>query len=359
MTSKRSVSFDIVRIAATVFILLHHYQQDTGAHFSIGINFYDGNFYWGYMVELFFILSGFFAFKLVKKIMKGYSFREYFSKKYIRLIPAVFVAAFTYEMLVFMYCHQSDRLYEWSTPSRIDVWGTIISALGFQEGWGFTNPAINNPTWYISVLLLCYVWLYVIAFFAKKLGINPIYGYILMIMIGTGITTYSSEIPFFCGQDARGYYAFFTGVLLGNVCESHKEVSNRCRRICELIFALEVLCLIFRINYVYADGVRGNTPFFLTFCVYPLLVIICHSLDLHNRFIGIIGEITYDIYVWHNVVLFAEFVILNHYRVNVDFSSARNVMLYILAVVIVGTVSHFTIDRFVPRIFDSKRECGN
>ena len=54
---KRDYSLDLLRIFATTIIIFHHYQQGSGAVYKY-INFWGGGFYFGYLVELFFILSG-------------------------------------------------------------------------------------------------------------------------------------------------------------------------------------------------------------------------------------------------------------------------------------------------------------
>lgn len=57
---QRNYSLDVLRIIATVLIVFHHYQQATGAFFEGCLNFFNGRFYFGYIVEFFFLLSGFF-----------------------------------------------------------------------------------------------------------------------------------------------------------------------------------------------------------------------------------------------------------------------------------------------------------
>ena len=55
--SERIYPLDTLKFTAAILIVFHHFQQSTGACFS-GINFYGGKFYFGNLVELFFILSG-------------------------------------------------------------------------------------------------------------------------------------------------------------------------------------------------------------------------------------------------------------------------------------------------------------
>ena len=67
------------------------------------------------------------------------------------------IGAVLYEFFLVTY----HRIY---TSSWMDItasfWGIIIDALGIQDGLVLSNPCVNNPTWYISVLLLCYIIFY-------------------------------------------------------------------------------------------------------------------------------------------------------------------------------------------------------
>lgn len=79
---QREYSLDFIKILATVFIVFHYYQQVIGVYFDKGINFYNGKFYFGYMVELFFVLSGYFMYSYIEKIQKGVTFRKFFLKRF-------------------------------------------------------------------------------------------------------------------------------------------------------------------------------------------------------------------------------------------------------------------------------------
>lgn len=67
---KRNSAMDCLRVLATVLIVFHHYQQFTGVRFAY-INFWDGRFYFGWLVEFFFVMSGYFTYKYIFKISGG------------------------------------------------------------------------------------------------------------------------------------------------------------------------------------------------------------------------------------------------------------------------------------------------
>lgn len=68
MSNNRNYSLDVIRIVATILIVFHHYQQIFAVTYPSGVNYYGGQFYFGYMVELFFVLSGFFMAPYIAKI---------------------------------------------------------------------------------------------------------------------------------------------------------------------------------------------------------------------------------------------------------------------------------------------------
>ena len=77
----REYSLDVLKSISTITIIFHHYQQLTGVYFENGINFWGGCFYWGYIVELFFILSGYFSFKYTNCIDEKSKIISFFRKK--------------------------------------------------------------------------------------------------------------------------------------------------------------------------------------------------------------------------------------------------------------------------------------
>ena len=62
--NQRSGGLDFIKVLATIGIFFHHYQQVFNVTFTNHINFFHGLIYWGYLVELFFIISGFVTFQL-------------------------------------------------------------------------------------------------------------------------------------------------------------------------------------------------------------------------------------------------------------------------------------------------------
>ena len=196
-TGTRNGAIDFLRFAASFILVLHHYQQAHNVFIDNGINFYSGHFYWGLLVDLFFVISGYFLLGSVTKIHDGdLKFKEYYLHRCVRLLPLVgvtaiiyfFVNNFVYFTVMGEYCKAR------STGSEL-----ILSILGMQVGWAnLEGSHLNPPMWYISALLIAFVVLYLIVSISGKLKKNyiiPVIGLILISMAGelfelNGVMTY-------------------------------------------------------------------------------------------------------------------------------------------------------------------------
>ena len=215
MKESRKILPDILRVVLTAFVLFHHYQQLTGTFFYRGINFYGGKIYFGYIVEIFFLMSGFFMVPYVAKIRDKMSFPAFFGKRLIRLLPSMIAATVFYDIALYFYVRLCNGTLRY--PTNINVFGSIVTVLGIGS-WSITKDFEINPIcWYVSVLLLCYILMYIFVFLSKITKIPA--GIMLSIpMIAGVIITHVMEfsvIPFLSTRIARGYIHFFGGLLVG------------------------------------------------------------------------------------------------------------------------------------------------
>ena len=126
-----------------------------------------------------------------------------------------------------------------SACSVIDLWGAVTSIFCAQCGWCFSNPQINGPIWYISVLCLCYIIFYFTTWLAGKLKTTPVYGYIAVMLIGFAIKKSALSIPFADQWNCRGYISFFEGILLAKLIEERDTDKTRYTVMCVGILAVD------------------------------------------------------------------------------------------------------------------------
>ena len=230
---KRLYNLDIIKILATFGILFHHYQQFFKLEFS-GINFYGGSFSFGYLVELFFMISGF----LVAYTDDGTSYIYSFLKKYLRFLPSVLLAGIVFLLIRVISLHTLGYDLDGRSYSVANI---IASLFLFQSGWGIEfSFAVNNPVWYLCVLLLCYLIYYVVTFLTKKFSvISRTYVLLFLAMIAVLFNFFHVYIPFFHLANLRGYASFFIGVCLYDIYTSSDKIKNF-----KFLFITGIICYI-------------------------------------------------------------------------------------------------------------------
>lgn len=341
MKESRKILPDILRVVLTAFVLFHHYQQLTGTFFYRGINFYGGKFYFGYIVEVFFLMSGFFMVPYVAKIRDKMSFPAFFGKRLIRLLPSMIVATLAYDIALFFYvrlCNGSLRY-----PTDINIFGSIVTALGLGS-WSITKDFEINPIcWYVSVLLLCYILMYIFVFLSRITKIPA--GIMLAIpMIAGVIITHVTEfsvIPFLSTRIARGYIHFFGGLLLGIIFVGLFGKGRKANS-----------------NGISEDKIKTklknnpdnqNNKLSKEKAGFVLIL---------KRMINRIGEATLDIYLIQLPVLLLFFIV--SFYTGLNLVSGKTMLLYAIATFIIGGLYYFLIGRrnhsLLLKLFEKKKD---
>ncbi|MBQ8600314.1 MAG: acyltransferase [Clostridia bacterium] len=336
----RSYPLDFLKLLATIAIVFHHFQQINEVFYPNHINFFGDWFYWGYLVEFFFILSGYFMHKYITKIQEEMSLSLWFAKRAKRLLPLVAVSALVFEVLSLVYYIIFDKHW-WGI--RLTLWGTVLTSLGIQEGWVFVNPAVNSPTWYISVLMLCYIIFYLLTRLAKKINCSPLYLYIGMVLLGCAIKTYDIALPFLTGQAARGYYSFFFGLLLAHFIQCC-GIPKRIAAVSTAIVAALTALFVF-----FPSAAEGELAYLLTFMMFPAIIILFETTFVKrifsHSFWGVCGAVSFNIYIWH-VPLFPLLAIcLKLLNISIEISRIRYMYIFALIAIAVGIISHYFIEK--------------
>ena len=341
----RNYALDFIKCLATITIVFHHYQQITGARFRF--NFDGGWFYWGHIVELFFLISGYVMYRYVPAIYEGrISLKVWTAKRTLRCIPLMAIGAVAYELILYLSINRFGVGYHGIQPT---IWGTVVASLGLQQSAIFPNPWVNNPTWYISVLFLCYIVFYIATALAKKWNVRPSYLYIAIILLGCGIATYGINTFLLDSQTARGYRAFFFGVLLAGAIAKNDGKPSAGLWISSLVtLVLFALALIFKRSLL-----EDNRMYLLTFLVFPAMIVLLSTPAAKKLFSGKIwsvwGGISFNVYIWHEPMLVALNLLFGLGIWPSDFSRWEYMLIFTLAAEIVGVISHYLIEKPLAR----------
>lgn len=342
----RNYALDFLKIIATIIIFCHHYQQVTMAQFN-GINFHYGNFNFGYIVELFFILSGYFICVYEDRIRNGLNFKVFIGKRASRLLPVVAVSAFA-----FIFVNRFYKQEFWADWYGVPVtlWSTLRTALGITEGWGLPESFVNYPMWYISVLLLCYCVYFFIVYVAKRCNIPITYMCVFMICLGIwGFVNGANSIFLNCCT-SRGYYSFFFGILLKKFIEKN-GVSNFWIK----LSALVVIVIPFMIVNC-PDYVELGMNFVATFVLYPAIILLLHTKTAQNLFcwkgFSAISEISFDVYVWHLLFLIVMLAANVKWEMHLDYGNPITMFIGLGISWVIGVISHYGIEKPINRYID-------
>lgn len=354
MKKERNYSLDFIKIVATVGIICAHFQQLTGARYDFGINYLDGRFFFGYLVEVFFFISGFVMCGYIGKIQNGLSFKEFYLKRYSRLFPVMVSSIIVYEVLDIIFRLQTGAYF---AGGKVTLWGALVSILGFQCGWVTPNVAINNPLWYVSVLLLCYVVFYLTVWLSSRLKTSVVYLHIAMIFLGRAVMNYHLEAPFLNSSAARGYIAFFAGLILAQLL-SGKKVSRSLGLLGGAVFAGSVAVMVVAPNIIGCTGntIMSDTSAFVSTVVSCSLIVFFSMKEVSDLFrsekLGTLGKIAFNAFVWHVPLILLLNVIMNAAGISIECPSKLMMYGFVVLSFIIAAFSYRFLEKPAQKVLD-------
>lgn len=353
MKEERIYSLDFLKFIATLCIMFHHYQIYTKTQFPTGVNFVGGRFEFSFLVELFFVLSGYFISSYIENIKEGMSFQDFFVPKYLRFLLPSTITVIVFAVLDILY----EQLYSEQFFDRtVQIWGVLATSLGFSNGWGIPNSKMNGTLWYISVLLICYMIFYVIVFVSKKLNASPYWMFAFMIFLSFSVATNQINFLFLDFGTSRGLSSFFWGVILARFMRG-KKMSAKAAAI-SLFALVGTAIVILRYNTTYAsDGQR----YLYTFCMYPLLLAVLQTTTMKRLFKsklwGWLGNVSFEAYIWHFPLILALLNIDKIWNLNIDYTNRINLLVIAAASFVVGIPCYYLVEKPASSYF-AKRLAG-
>lgn len=346
MKRDRIDAIDSLRgIACLVIALLWHYLNMQPKELGMPLQSIFGVFYnYGqYLVELFFMISGFvMAYCYKKKIEDGEDFLPYMAKRYKHLYPLFFVTLMYMLVFQILYYAVSGAFYVY----KVSVWHLVLNLLCIQSGWFTTEQSFNGPAWCISVEIFLYILYYITTKIAKKDKNAYIIISGILFVVAT-VLVYRNNIndPIINQLMMRGVSCFYVGVLLAEL--NDWSDADRKRKMAETLFILFVifrLALCFAQDYNFWEN-EGTGRMMLILVEWPILIFSSINIPWFRKILEIrplkfLGTISMDVFLWHVPIQITIKSIDKICGLDINYGSLKVWGVYILLVLVIATVSN-------------------
>ncbi|MDA7714365.1 acyltransferase [Candidatus Pelagibacter sp.] len=336
---------DIARGFAALFVVIYHYKVFIKEDISIylisekQLPFYDYTFFiWdkGWLaVQFFFILSGFIFHELyLEPLSKNkISFKKFFLLRFSRLYPLHLLTLLISAILFFLF-----DLYDVSTWKINGDLKHFFLNIFLLQSWGVENfQSFNEPSWSISIEIMCYFIFYYVS--TKNFGAAK--SSIILIILSLILYNFNKFIGY-------GIFCFFMGGITNIIYNKLSIIKKKLKKyffIISLIGTLLSLAIFQVINNSIIEKIL------LLGVILPLLILTLMFYQENNIHFGnnfkFIGDISYSMYLNHFVLQMIIHLILNIYKLKIDFHSEVFFIFYILFII---TTSFFSYNFYEKKI---------
>lgn len=296
-----------------------------------------------YMSEVFFMLSGFLLYHTYHDRIAEHkiSLGNFMIPKMKKIYPMMIVTAIVTWLLqkVGYGIYGSYLLHADGGAIRNSFKALLVSVLGLQSGWISDNDvlAVNGPSWFISILFLCYAIYYLVTYGIKKpWQQNVCYGG--MAILGIVLMIHPLGLPLLYLTNGRGYFSFFAGVLLAQVVMRQREWMRQWG--CLLAALIGVGALI-----VAEMEPSYRTAGYVSALVWlPLIYLVTNQSVLRSVFgwkpFVWLGNLCMPIFLW-NMATDLVIVLLNRLaELDLDFASPWVWLLHVVVSLVVAWAAH-------------------
>lgn len=252
--------------------------------------------------QVFFVLSGYLiaqSYELQGEARK--TFVDFFKKKIIKIYPMMITSVLYIYAIQKISKRNFGEYVLYGGDEKYNIRSLILNCLGFQSGWIGAKDAVavNGPTWFISVLFVCYF----LHFFLGKLKNKKIKLIIYMLLYFFGMIAVDKNIifPLLYGDNCGGYSGYFLGVLMAHILGPKGNPRKMRYRVCFVIYSIVLFAYIWivRGNIVYAMSIWG-WPFLSYLSIYNLAFGKICSLKLFT----FLGDISMALFIWNLPIFF-------------------------------------------------------
>lgn len=299
----------------------------------------------GYVVELFFIISGFVIYNAYsERIRDGKCiFTRFLSDRIIRLYPTVIITVIV--ICIFMWTGYALYNEPITDNANVSIIAIILNIAGLNGGTisEAAGMSVNGPSWYISVLLVCYILFFLIIKLCRQSEGMENVCFVFLIIVGIFLYFHPIQVTFLLMSSARGYVFFFIGVLIAKL---QQRVEWRGKiLLCTMSIAL-VFMYAFAYNYdlIINNGLEAGLavvcPIVIFFINFTPIEYICR-----NKVVKFLGGISYGVFMWNMPVFIGVLFVERICGASFDY---KDVLTYIIIVsinLVCGAISYILIDK--------------
>lgn len=307
-STPRVAELDGLRGFALLLIIVFHYGNNqiilTENPSSFVVQFSKLSSFTGTSLDLFFVLSGYLIGNILLKNKKSKNyFRTFYIRRFLRIIPPVFLLLLTYELIKKL---EIDDPEGFLFANEIPLWTYFAFvqnyAMALSDSYG---ARILTPTWSLGVEEQFYAILPAIVFFIRKRSLP--YIFIMLIVLAPVFRFFTSSmymeyLPFQMRMDS-----LFLGVLVAYLLKEKKlkeKIKNNAILLYFCLFAC--LCLVIVLSYTNKVGVLYHTLFNF---VYALLLLSSLTYQtgvlgkvLRSKLLRFFGLVSYGVYLFHQLI---------------------------------------------------------
>ena len=335
MENRQVKALNLIKgIGACIVAFAWHYQHFEPVHGSPFITLIPVSYTYGWlMVELFFMLSGFgMAMGYTDRIMQDkISFRDYMSKRLLKLYPLFFLSTMIVTVLEILIIAKTGETFVYP---NFDIFHFILNVLFLQDGIIVNDWSFNSPSWCISICFLMYILFYLICHTAKSRSSVYII-HAVLIPMGLTFITLQLNLPLINVLTGRGISCFSIGVLLEWLYEHRERFSaKRIGTICLCLTLISYLLIRFKPWYYAANPQQAFICTTGPMIIVSVLFIPGLQRILEIRPLQILGSLFIHIYLLHFPVQCLIRVIDLYAGLHIDYSAHVSWIIYAAAVLL-------------------------
>jgi peptidoglycan/LPS O-acetylase OafA/YrhL len=327
--------------------------------------FYGKLTYWfwnysGYLVDLFFVISGFvMAYAYEDKIAgEKIGFASFMKRRFLRLYPFMIFTLFLTLLLQLYHQYMCGEFFAAEYVCDNTLFSFLMNVLCLQST-GFVGTSFNAPSWYVSAVILLYVCYYVTVRLGKSLHIGR-FAYLIPLFAGIIIAYFVLPVHIL---NCRGLTGFFTGCLLYHFVMYVNNIKRDWLRkivIYGITLVWAVICLSVCVKGHVLLPVRNDlVVVFYELVVWPGLVFAAVLIPAASKLLSFkgftyFGRISYHMYLIHYPVM----IILDNFNVlfktGINYESRKFFILYAAVLIVISACCHYD-ENILKRTYNEKK----